>query len=397
MDKIIKGRDTSKWFEYLFLIFIILWSGGGFTYGLFPRWMFVAFPILGAIFLVRRIKLTQSELIVIAILYCILLLQALKHGGAFITTLTPLFTIIVCAMFARLINHRFVEIYTKIIYYISYITLVLWLISLFPVGLRVLRAIATAIPQLGWDNFVYTTNVVDTLYVYSIPREINGVVRNSGPFWEPGRFTIFITIAIAINLFYKKQPLFTKQNLILILTNITTFSTTGYIAMGVLFVGYTFFARLKQSQKYLIILCLCILIPYIIQLDFIAEKIQAQAGELDVTWSRFGAIVYHWGQIKQSPIIGYGPFLLNVTDELMLSPNGLTDLVRYYGIPASLLLYTFLYKGTQLYIGTTNNKFNVCAFVVILILCFSQTITISPFFYLLYFFSLNSIQKCTQK
>lgn len=37
------------------------------------------------------------------------------------------------------------------------------------------------------------------------------------------------------------------------------------------------------------------------------EKIAEQSAD-DSTWSRFGAIAYHWSQIIQSPLIGFGPF-----------------------------------------------------------------------------------------
>ena len=43
------------------------------------------------------------------------------------------------------------------------------------------------------------------------------------------------------------------------------------------------------------------------QLDFMTEKIAEQSAD-DSTWSRFGAIAYHWNQITQSPFIGFGHF-----------------------------------------------------------------------------------------
>ena len=183
--------------------------------------------------------------------------------------------------------------------------------------------------------------------------------------------------------------MFSKRNIVLLLTNITTFSTTGYVAMGVLIIGYAILGRLKLTYKFFIVFILAILIPFVVQLDFISAKIIQQSGELDVTWSRFGALYYHWSQIVKSPIIGYGPFLANASSELLLSPNGITDIIRYYGFPLSTVFYIMLYKGTRLYIGTSNPKINICCFIVIITLCFSQTITLSPFFYLLYFLAFN--------
>lgn len=391
MGKVIVSR--SRWYEYLFVIFIILWSGGGFTYGLFPQWMFLALPVLSIIVLKRGQGFNINEIYTILILAFILFLQKLKYGGSIVTLFTPIAVVLSCAMFAKVLKNSFNEIFVTIIYYLACITLTLWCISQVPFGLNFLRAIATSLPQLGWENIIDNTNVVDSMYIYSIPREIDGFFSNSGPFWEPGRFTIYLTLALSINIFYNEQPLFSKQNIILIITNITTFSTTGYVAMGLLLCGYVLLSNIKIQHKILMLMIMAIIIPYVSQLDFMSAKILEQSQDIDSAWSRFGAMVYHWGQILESPIIGYGPFLMLAEDDLMVSPNGLTDLIRYYGIPFSIFLYVLLFKSTQLYVGIRDKKKNILVFIVILVLCFSQTIMVSPFFYLLYFFALNNSHK----
>lgn len=276
------------------------------------------------------------------------------------------------------------------IYLISLICLILWLICLFQPGLSALKSIASLFPLLGWDNIENNTNVVTTLYIYSIPLDNEGFIRNSGPFWEPGRFTIYITLALAINLFYFKERITSKKNIVFILTNITTFSTTGYVATSVLFIGYILFSNLKKGYKILFSVVLLSVVYYVGQLDFMTEKIAEQSAD-DSSWSRFGAIAYHWAQIMQSPMIGFGPFISRVFgDELLSSPNGLTDLMRYYGIPLSILFYYLLYKGTKQYVSNIHWGANVFVFISIILLCFSQTITYSPFFMILYFFAFNT-------
>ena len=121
---------------------------------------------------------------------------------------------------------------------------------------------------------------------------------------------------------------------------------------------------------------------------FLAGKIMRGGG--------FGLIInlllgFLAGKITQSPFIGFGPFLSNIFgDELLSSPNGLTDLMRYYGIPLSIVFYYLLYRGTKVYVGNSHKGANVCVFVSLLLLCFSQTITYSPFFMVLYFFAFNT-------
>ena len=159
--------------------------------------------------------------------------------------------------------------------------------------------------------------------------------------------------------------------------------------MGVLLIGYVFCSDVKLHKKFIIGTLLACLAVYISNLDFMSDKIMQQSSDTS-SWSRFGAMAYHWSQIEKSPLIGYGPFLNNAFIEgLFSSPNGLTDLIRYYGIPLSFVFYVLLYRGTMLYIGQTSKRRNIIVFIVLLILCFSQTITYSPFFFLLYFFAFN--------
>lgn len=389
MEQITTNNCEVKWYEYTLLLFIILWSGGGFTYGLFSVWMIVFLPIVGYLFINKRLNFNTEEIIIFAIILVVLLFQMVKFNGDIKSIVRPYLTVIVCAMIARLIGNSFPKIYVNLIYIVSAICLTLWCICQIPVGLDILRSLASQMPLLGWDNIEDNTNIVDTLYIFSIPRSFDVIMRNSGPFWEPGRFTIFITLALAINLFHNKESLLSKRNVVLMLTNITTFSTTGYLAMGVLLIGYVFCSDIKLHKKFIIGTLLACIAVYITNLDFMSDKIIQQSSDTS-SWSRFGAMAYHWSQIEESPLIGYGPYLSNAFSEgLFSSPNGLTDLIRYYGIPFSLVLYTLLYKSTKTYIVHSVSFSNIITFIVLLILCFSQTITYSPFFYLLYFFTFN--------
>ena len=383
-------KGTAKWYEYIIVLFLILWSGGGFTYGILSSWMLYMLPIVIFIFLNKRLKLPISSLKLILVIIAIHCLQMFRFGGSITFLIKPIAMTIVCALLATILSKKFTGILLDLIYYICLICLILWIICLFPSGLSILRSIAVQLPLLGWENIEGNTNIVDTLYIFSIPREIDGFLRNSGPFWEPGRFTIYITFALAINLFYYEEKLISKRSLVLLLTNITTFSTTGYVATMVLIVGYVMFSKIKVVYKLLLYLILLILVFYVFQLDFMSEKIISQAND-DASYSRFGAILYHMSQIKIAPFVGFGPYLVYALgDELLSSPNGLTDLMRIYGIPLSIFLFYLVYKTMFLFVSKRRTKKNICVFICILILCFSQTITTSPFFFLLYFLAYNN-------
>ena len=390
MEQVMIMKATPKWYEYIIVLFLILWSGGGFTYGMFPSWMLFMLPFILFIFLYKGFKLPNQSLLLILSIIVIHFLQMLRFGGSVTFLIKPIAMTVLCGLLATILAKKFTGILVNLIYYISLISLILWIICMFPPGLSILRSIAVQLPLLGWENIEGNTNIVDTLYIFSIPREIDGLLRNSGPFWEPGRFTIYITLALAMNLFYYEEKLISKRSLVLLFTNITTFSTTGYVATMVLIVVYILFSHIKVGYKFLLCLILPILAGYIFQLDFMSEKIISQAND-DASFSRFGAILYHLSQIKEAPFVGFGPYLVYALgDELLTSPNGLTDLIRIYGIPLFIILFYSLYKSISLFVSRKRRSISLGVFICVLLLCFSQTITTSPFFFLLYFLAYNN-------
>ena len=68
----------------------------------------------------------------------------------------------------------------------------------------------------------------------------SGAYRNCGFTWEPGGFACFLILAIIINLASNKFKIRNKSLMILILSLITTFSTTGYMAFAFIMIWYLF-------------------------------------------------------------------------------------------------------------------------------------------------------------
>ncbi len=138
--------NKTKWYEYAILLFIILWSGGGFTYGLFLEWMLYMMPVVGFIFFHRGYKLSNSTILLIGVVLSVHFLQMVNFGGAIVNLIKPTCLLLVCAMFAKIISCKFVKVYLDLVYFISQVCLVLWVICLFPLGLSFLRSIASQFP-----------------------------------------------------------------------------------------------------------------------------------------------------------------------------------------------------------------------------------------------------------
>ena len=376
--------------DYLLLLFIILWSGGGFTFGYWSHWCFFLLPILIILFFNRRCNINYKEILFIGVLTVWQMLQCANFGQPLINVIHPITNIICVCIITKILKGKFTFLFVRICVFFAFVSLVIWTISLIPAVYSKLYTIALKLPHLGFENIINVDGHtgIHTLYFFSYS-DYGITFRNYGPFWEPGRFTIFLVIALCINTFKYKEKILSFRNLILILTNITTFSTTGYIAMFLYFILYIQYSNIRLRWKLILIVVLGFSIPVISNLDFMSDKVQNEMEDTYRTSSRFGAIVYHMEQIEESPILGFGSNLTVVYNELELSPNGWTALVRYWGIPISLVLLILLFKGTSAYLK--NNSKLICFGVggIILTLAFTQTIMLSPFYYFLYFMAFD--------
>lgn len=389
-----KKTVVSTYIDYILLTFFILISGGSFTYGMFGNWAYLLFPIVLFTYINRGYKVNGKMILVVVAFAILFILQALMWNGPITSIIQPTLQIFTLILFARIIYPNFNNIFTNIIYFFATTSLVIWCISMVPAGYNFMFSLSQSLPQYGLEKLWEVTDLGESMYTcylfsYSALDSgftaSTGIVRNYGPFWEPGRFTIFLTIALMIRLY--NNPKFDRKNIILLLADITTFSTTGYIALAILFIGYVAIQKKNIGTKAIQILFIVACIVLISKLDFMSEKIIDQMNDLQNTHSRFGAMAYHFLQISQSPIIGYGSHLNKAFNILEMSPNGWTHLLRCYGIPTSIFMLCLLYKGIKKYLHTKIAIIHICALAIILTLAFTQTCMGDPFYFILYFFA----------
>lgn len=371
------------------ILFLMLWSGGGFTYGLWPLWMIVLFPFLYILYKKRGCCLNKKIVIVTFMLTFIVLLQTLSFSGDFNTTtkyLLALYSVMIMSCYLFKSRH-FVDLYIKIVFLISVISLVFWCIDFTPQGHNLLLDIGESLPQLGWDNMRETregstANKSYTLYVYTVYFIDDLLIpQNTGPFWEHGIFCIYLIIAFYLNAI-RENKIITKYNIVFIIAIITSFSSTGYV---VLIVALAFVILQRGGitfSKIFLLVMLLIGTYYISSLDFMTEKITENAMSTSES-SRFFAMVYHWQQIVKSPFIGYGPYLERAFSNLVMSPNGWTQLLRVWGIPFSAYLLIAFFKGAGNFFREEDNSFfkRIGLFVIVMIAVFPQTLSVSYFYF----------------
>lgn len=387
------SQNKRLFVEYCLLIFVILWSGGSFTYGTFTRWPYVMTVVAGIISLKRGITIDRNAWWVIGLFAIVTVAQMVIFDGVFTSIAAPILSIVSIALIATIVRSNFSHIFVRIVAVFALLSLVFWIIDLFPEGHNILLEIAKELPQLGAENFentegcAWVANQNYTLYFYSVSESVGQFdlfARNPGPFYEPGRFTIVLTMAMAIILFGREYKNNKFLFYVILAANISTFSATGYFSMLILFVCFSISNYQENISKAIITSFIIIIVAYyVFQTSFVSEKILEALATTDEANTRFGAMIYHWSQIVQSPFIGFGIYLESALGETELSPCGTTEMMRHWGIPMFIFCVFKLYGSAKSLLK--NDKFLSFAFALIMLtLAYTQTIMDAPLFYLFY-------------
>jgi len=275
--------------------------------------------------------------------------------------------------------------FINIISFIAFYSLVIYLLSFYPTIKAFLFNLASNIKSINADEAVVTGGGVNFV-IYNFQQDIStyaiGIPRNCGPFWEPGMFAVFLSIALFFNLFVK--PVKKKFcNLILSIALITTFSTGGYFAGSYILILYGFNKKINPLFKILLLVIIGVIVYYVSQLEFVVEKTTTQynVATYGSDKSRFGAFLTQINMIDASPLIG-GEDITEYATTKTLASGTLLPFVNF-GIPLGFVFYLLLYKSCN-WISNFyqhSKKIGLQFFILLIILSFSQTILLSATIY----------------
>lgn len=113
------------------------------------------------------------------------------------------------------------------------------------------------------------------LFITVVPKHTGGFARNYGIFREPGVFQMFLIIGLLFQMFVLIKPNI-KVQILYIVALVTTFSTTGYIAL--IFVSILYLIKKnrfkgEKHSKAIVIICLSLIFIYLsLFTDFIFKQ-----------------------------------------------------------------------------------------------------------------------------
>ena len=321
-------------------------------------------PIILTVKLVLRnkqcFKDTINLKIIIFIISIWIILQSLKYGKIEPMNLFFLYNVVMAFIICRVYGMRTFIMFEKCMVILATISLPIWfLYNIIPSLIDFIFSIFGIECQgtLLWSGFIY--NIASS-------SDFLGV-RNVGFAQEPGHWASFLILGIFINLLINDFNYRNKSFIILLLALITSQSTTGYstflfIVVLIIFMG--------SQHRLLLILGSLIVIPSIIALPFMREKmekyaysedsidmiqyngdyIEKEGGEAVFVPQRFDGFVLEALNFINDPIIGYGVKETNSYVAKTISPyvscsNGNVKVFSRYGVILGFLFFIMLYRS----------------------------------------------------
>lgn len=222
----------------------------------------------------------------------------------------------------------------------------------------------------------------------------SAIPRNSGPFWEPGGFGVFLILAMLFELVESKK-LFTKKNVVFLIALVTTLSTASFVALFALIAFYLLVSENSFKGVYFIMLIVIAILVYV-NAFFLTGKIERDVNVgsytslKDIPRNRFVSAQLDLIDFINYPIIGRGRYEATRFDtketkgDLFLNHrnNGTTNLLVEFGFFGFLVFFGTMYQSFRNFciVNKYRLRFTFYLTLIILILGFSQMIFNKPLF-----------------
>lgn len=216
------------------------------------------------------------------------------------------------------------------------------------------------------------------------------IPRNSGPFWEPGGFSVFLFIALTFNLIRDKK-FFNKKNTIFLIALLTTQSTTAYLAFFIFVCIYILISYRSIYSFIMMPVLIFIFLNLYTNLNFMEEKVdkmykESQKAGTEKVYSRIVSGKINMENFYSSPIFGIGRFF-QVADDQNTGNNGTTLLLAEFGAVGFGYYFLMMFLSYRKYCRryNFNSYFPLAIIAGLLVLGYSQGIFQKPFFMALCF------------
>jgi hypothetical protein len=402
-----EGSDSTSitFFEYFYVFLLIIYAGRANTFvesvSIKENFFGVILPIVLSIILAFRWKVVFDAKFYI-VMFCFsfyFIAISIKDGEMHPTfLLTYFFKFFTVYTVIKALKFNLFGIYERVTYYLAITGLILWGMQVV-LGGDTLFDIFNRIP--GLRDFSYVTGKGVSVIVYSVQPTSYSILdykipRNCGFAQEPGSFSVYLCMAIFVNLFITSSGKDSKKLFwVLVIALISTMSTTGYVIFMVITV---YFILSKNLNKVLLLLPIAIgALIYASTLPFMSNKIVElinETNELDLlivntigreetaTPQRFTSFMITYRDFKDNPVLGLGPdnekSWINKVGARISPISGIGNLLAQFGL-VGFLFFIISTLSSSIFISKYfeyNGK--LLLFIIIILISISYSVIILP-------------------
>lgn len=336
------------WFSYLYLFMIVIYAGQsrGSVMGLVGfdgNYIGFFIPIIMTVFLLNREKVHFSNsnfikaLVILTIWFVIQFI--VRHGQLNITlTLFHYYQLILCFIIIQVFREKLFSVYEDIVYKLAVFSLIMWGMSI------IMPSVVAGFMHL-FRNPTEISEGSFLVYTMMSLSRVDGVIRNAGFAWEPGRYACFLCLAIYCNLLLNRFSMKNNKKIwILLIALLSTQSTTGIFTLFVIMLWFVLNRNLKHKFFYLIVLVP--LIVFLFNQEYAGEKllknieksetIMDQSDKEGVGLDRMESFVVEWHNFLHDPVIGYGEWRHSYVEKNVFQGafvnNGNMHILAMYGV-----------------------------------------------------------------
>jgi len=391
-------RKYKNVLDFLLIYIFILYTGYAISWVTDDFFTSIVFLIILLIFILNRLRFDPIIFYTVAIWALINLVSSFVNTNqnfSFITFIGTTLRIIMPYLILKIVGKSFIDKTIKFAYYLSLLSLVIFSIQLiFPNLFYSIAPYINFVTQNeqkengGWFFFIY-------MFSAWAPD------RNCGFAWEPGGFSAIITILLTIHLSSNKFK-FDKVALIFILSILSTFSTSGYIALFFIFISYSFYKKkLLLLNPFFLIFFIGFIyasIEFYKNSDFMENKIETYIEQIDVEYEHFTGIIRinrfeefnrALDDISHNPI---GNGILSFSDFRLkkygkgVGSNSIATILKQWGL-IGFLVFIISFVEFYYYFGIKNYTTAFLLLFSVISVLFSNPFSMRYIIYMVYFYN----------
>lgn len=348
--------------------------------------------ILAFFLLIRRSL--EIEFLGLLFVFAFLIISGVANSGSIKIAIKRVATLCLGFFVAKKVNtNKLIDVFCNIMVLIAVVSLVGYSFPNVFTSIGFLPRIVTSTREMESVSLFFT----------NIPIDEWKQDRNWGPFWEPGAYQAFLNIALIFTMFFRSKRIkhWWIHAIILIVAVVTTLSTTGYVALFLIFIAYLLDKRPKLGKfgfsKIIISIVGVAVVLYVLGESGLYDSVLVQKLTNEET-SRYQFVRHGIQAFWDSPLFGKGANLANAIEEMAGYSVSFTNTVvanfAVFGLIPGIYVLVRYVKTSVSFKNITSTPATICLGIALFALLFGEYFMYSPIFAWLMFVDFGKDENC---